>query len=405
MPGMHLSQLQAGVGAALVALAAIPFPALALWGDRLELYAQENIVYDSNIFRLSDTRAAALGVSEKSDTYYVTTVGANLDLPISRQRFRAGLAFHESRFERNKQLNFGGHDASAVWLWQLGNDLNGDLGYTRSKTLASFTNVLTIVPSTVESERMFASGNYLLTPRWRLGAAVDERTRRYSDPARQVNDVDITGGEASITYLTPRGNSVGLTHRTEEGRFSNQQIVGGVGIDNAYTQDTTSLVVDWTVTPASHLNMRVGTVKREYEQQIAGFADRDFDSYTARVVYDWRPTERFTLTAIALKEVSGIEDIETSFVVIKGFALRPSWRITEKTTLSGSLDSSRREYHGDPTILQRSDRVNSAAVALTWQALRNLQFAATLQHEKRTSNIPDIDYKFTQFGLRGRIGF
>jgi len=385
--------------------AALPTQAFALWGDRLELYVQENVVYDSNIFRLSDARASALNLGEKSDTYYVTTAGLNLDLPVSRQRFRVGLALNESRFDRFKQLNFGGHDANAVWLWQLGNELNGDLGYTKTKTLASFTNVLTVVPSTVEAERAYASANYLLTPRWRIGAAVDERRRRYSDPGRQVNDIDITSGEGSLTYLTPRGNSIGLLHRIEDGRFLNQQFVGGLGINNAYTQETTAVVVDWTVTPKSHLNMRVGSVKREYEQQVPGFANRDFDSYTARVVYDWRPTERFTLTGIALKEISGIEDIETSFVVIKGFALRPAWRITEKTTLSGSLDTSRREYHGDPTLTQRNDRVNSAAVALTWQALRNVQFAATLQHEKRTSNIPDIDYTFTQVGVRARVGF
>ena len=404
---MSRSWLRAGgVGVTLVALAgAFPSQALALWGDRLEIYGQEHVIHDSNIFRLSDARASALGITEKSDTYYVTTVGLNLDLPVSRQRFRAGLAYHESRFERYKQLNFGGHDANAVWLWQLGNDLSGDVGYTRTKTLASFTNVLSVVPSTVEADRAFASANYMLGARWRVGGAIEERTRRYSDPGRAVNDIDITGGEASLTYLTPRGNSIGLVHRTEEGRFPNPQIVGGLAIDNAYTQDTTAIVVDWTVTPASHLNMRLGTVKREYDQQIPGFSNRDFDSYTARVLYDWRPTDRFTLTAVAVKEISGVEDIETSFVVIKGFALRPAWRITERTTLSGSLDHSRREYHGDPTVAQRDDRVNSAAIAITWQALRNVQFAATLQHEKRKSNLPGIDYEFTQVGARARIGF
>jgi len=379
--------------------------ALALWGDRLELYGQETLVHDSNIFRLSDTRASALGIGTKSDSYYVTTVGVNLDLPVSRQRFRAGLALNESRFDRYKQLNFGGHDANAAWLWQFGNDWSGDLGYTSTKTLASFTNVLTIVPSTVEAERAFASAAYLLTPRWRLAGGIDERQRRYSDPARQVNDVDIAGLDASVTYLTPRGNSIGLAHRTEEGSFPNSQTVGGLTFNNAYTQQTTTVVLDWTITPKSHLNMRAGTVSREYDSQVPGFADRDFDSSTARVVYDWSPTERFTLSAVALKEISALEDIETSFVLIKGFALRPSWRITEKTTLAGSLDTSRREYHGDPTVAQRNDRVNSAALALTWQALRNVQFVASLQHEKRSSNLADIDYKFTLISARARIGF
>lgn len=402
---MHLPRLHACATGALIALAGLPTPALALWGDRLELYAQENVIYDSNIFRLSDAllpgEVAAGRVRSKSDTYYVTTLGLNLDLPVSRQRFRAGLAINDSRFDRNKQLSFTGHDASAVWLWQVGNNLSGDLGYTNVKTLASFTNVLSTVPSRVEAERAFASANYLLTPRWRLGAAVDERQRRYSDPARAVNNLDATGVDAALTYLTPRGNSIGLSHRTEEGRFPN----GSLPVDNAYTQDTTTVVVDWTVTAASHLNYRAGVVNRKYENQVPGFPNRDFDGFTARLVYDWRPTARFTLSAVVLKEISAVEDIETSFVVIRGFALRPTWRITEKTTLSATLDSSERNYRGDPTVLSREDKVNSAALAVTWQALRNVQVAATLQHEKRTSNLPDLDYKFTQVGLRGRIGF
>jgi len=388
--------------AALFALGtALPSQALALWGDRLEIFAQEHVIYDSNIFRLSDARASALGITEKSDTYYVTTVGLNLDLPVSRQRFKLGLALNESRFDRYKQLNFGGHDANAVWLWQLGNNLSGDVGYTSVKTLASFTNVLTIVPSKVEAERAFASANWLITPRWRLGAAVDERQRRYSDPARQVNNIDATGADASITYLTPRGNSIGLAYRTEKGRFPN----GSLPVNNAYTQDTASVVVDWTVTPASHLNYRVGVVSRKYDNQVPGFPNRDFDGLSARVVYDWRPTQRFTLSAIVLREISPVEDIETSFVNIRGFAIRPTWAITEKTSLTATLDSSRRDYRGDPTVPQRDDKVNTAVIGVTWQALRNVQVGATLQHEKRTSNIPNIDYKFTQAAIRARIGF
>jgi len=49
--------------------------------------------------------------------------------------------------------------------------------------------------------------------------------------------------------------------------------------------------------------------------------------------------------------------------------------------------------------------VVAVVVALTWQALRNVQVGATLVHEKRTSNLAGIDYTFTQASLRARIGF
>src|SRR5947209_5045634 len=52
-----------------VALAALPFPAAALYGDRIEVFAAENVTYDSNVFRLSkslDPRAVT-GENGRSD--------------------------------------------------------------------------------------------------------------------------------------------------------------------------------------------------------------------------------------------------------------------------------------------------------------------------------------------------
>src|SRR5207237_5054904 len=120
-------------GAAIIA-AGVLVPAtdaLALWDDKLELFAAQTLTRDDNVFRISsDLPAAVLGLSSKGDTYSTTSLGFNLDVPVSRQRFQGGVTWSKTRFDRFTILNWDGYHGQGTWLWQLGNDSSGQLGYT-----------------------------------------------------------------------------------------------------------------------------------------------------------------------------------------------------------------------------------------------------------------------------------
>jgi hypothetical protein len=70
--------------AALPLALAAPLPSFALFGDRVELFAAENVTWDNNVFRLSKD----LGPLVK-DEYYTTSLGVNASIPYSLQRFVA----------------------------------------------------------------------------------------------------------------------------------------------------------------------------------------------------------------------------------------------------------------------------------------------------------------------------
>ena len=387
---------------------ALPGPALALWGDQLELFAAETITYDTNVFRLSDgvDPNVALGSSKKSDWWSLTSLGFNVNVPVGRQRIQGGYAYNFSRYDRFSQLDFEGYNARALWLWEIGNQLSGQLGYTATKSLADYRNFQTVTPNSLKTDRAFFTAAYLLTPQWRLNLGGDAVEQRNGDPARRVNDVDVTGVDGGVTYISRAGNQIGVSLRSEDGNYPNDQIVGGTPVNNSYTQNTAALVLDWTFTPQSHLFMRGGWVERKYDQ-VPG---RNFDDSTGRVQFDWRPTGKLTISAIALKEVSPLEDIQTSFVLIRGFSLRPTWQITEKTSLALSLDTSERRYLGDPglvvgTTAPREDKVHGALLALTWLPLRNVQVIGTALRESRSSNLVNGDYDVTVISARARIAF
>src|SRR3954451_6677454 len=138
---LHLNRLPSRRLVATVIACALLFPAgdaFALFGDRLELFAQQRLTYDDNVFRIArgvDPRPIT-GSQSKSDIYSTTTLGLNLNVPVSRQVFQAGLAWNVLRFNKFDDLDYTGHAGRALWLWRLGNDLSGQLGYNDTKAQA-----------------------------------------------------------------------------------------------------------------------------------------------------------------------------------------------------------------------------------------------------------------------------
>src|SRR5882762_11413347 len=210
------------VGGAL-AVAGLFLPAIeafALWDDKLTLFAEEKATHDDNVFRISkDVDPAAIGASSRGDTYRTTSLGFNFDVPASRQRFQGGYTWNATRYNQYTDLNSDGHDARATWLWQLGNDASGQLGYTETFALASFAFIQSATPDPLRTRQAFFNAAYLVTPRWRLQAGVKGLEQTNGDPLRRFLDVNVRYSDLRVSYVTPANTSVGLSARTEDGRF------------------------------------------------------------------------------------------------------------------------------------------------------------------------------------------
>jgi len=370
-------------------------PARALWDDALTLFAEEKITRDDNIFRISRDvdPAVAIGSASKSDTYRTLTLGLRLDSQVSLQRLVLEYAYHNDRYARFTDLDFAGHDARAVWSWRLRSDASGQLGYEESLALASFANIQARAPDHLRLRRTFFNGTVLATPRWRVQGGIAGLEQANSDPARQINDVRIADANLALSYVTPADNSLGIGVRAEEGRLPNQELVSGSLFANAYRQRGVGLVGEWTPTGASRLSARADRLSRRYEE----LPQRDFDGNTLRVQYDWKPSAKLALAAVAQKDISAYEDIRSSFVLLKGFTLRAVLKASEMVEVSGTLEHGIRDYLGDPGLAfavapARSDRVRSATLNLSYRPSRNVTLQASAQHEARSSNVQLADY-------------
>jgi exopolysaccharide biosynthesis operon protein EpsL len=401
-----------------IAVAGLFLPAMeafALWDDKLMLFAEEKVTHDDNVFRISkNVDPATIGASSRGDTYSTTSLGLNLDAPVSRQRFQAAFARNDTRYHQLSGLDFTGHDARAMWLWQIGNDLNGQLAYTETLALASFAYSQNPTPNPLKAQQAFFNATYLVTPRWRLQAGAGGLKISNGDPASQNLDLDVVYADAALRYVTPANTSVGLSARTEDGRYPKSPF------ENEYHQRSAGVVADWTPTGVSHVSARADRLSRRYAQ----VPQQDFDGNTARIEYDWKPTGKFSLAAVAQRDIFPYQDIGSSFVLVKGVALRPAVNVTEKIDVSGTFDHSVRDYLGNPALASgvssnRTDRVRSAMVTISYRPARTFALLMSALRETRSSNvvpapavvIPPIpavlpaDYVVNVYSISARITF
>jgi exopolysaccharide biosynthesis operon protein EpsL len=392
--------------ASIVAVSAISAePALALWDDKVTPFVEEKVTHDDNVFRVPNS------AGPQADTYYTTSLGLNFDIPISRQRFQAGYAWNAIRFNRLTDLDFDGHDTRATWLWQLGNDLSGQIGYAENLALAPFAYTQSTTPDPLKSRLASFNAAYLVTPRWRVQGGLGEFRQTNGDPTFSTNDINISSAEASVSYVTPANTSVGLSERIEEGRYPNREFVPATPstpaspFDDAYRQTTTGFIADWTVTGVSRLVARAGRLSRRY----ANTPQSDFDGTAANLQYDWKPTGKLSFTGVVRRDISPFQDIQSSAVLVKGITVRPTLNVTQKIDVSGVLDYGTWYYLGDPGLVSggtqgRVDHVFLAAATLSYKPLRTVTLTMTLQREARSSNM-GFDYVANVASAAARLAF
>jgi exopolysaccharide biosynthesis operon protein EpsL len=373
---------------------------------RITPFVDDTETYDDNVFRISNlvNPLTTTGYPSRGDSYNVISGGVSADVPVSLQRFDATVAFNSSHYDRFHELDFNGYDLRGSWLWAVGRNLSGEIGVTDTYSLASFAELLSVVPDRLKVREAFAKGSWLIGPEWKLYADADQLVQTNSDPAVQYNNVTVDSLETSLSHVIGTANWVGLDARYESGHFPNGEPEGSALIDNGYDQWSGGLVIDWGADTPSHLVARADQVSRRYDE----LSQRDFDLTTAYIEYTWTPPGRVSLTAIAEREISPYEFVHSSIVLVKGIILRPILHLTPKIDLSADLEAVTRSYLSDPGLvlgleIPRVDQVHTATALLTYRPIDKLLLQLSATHEERTSNILYGGYLDNVYWLKVRL--
>jgi exopolysaccharide biosynthesis operon protein EpsL len=388
--------------ASLYALSLAPATASALFSDRVEIWAAENVTHDTNILRLSKRiDPTSVGARQLGDTYNTTKIGVAADLPVSLQRFQAAYTWQASHYNRFSNLDFRGHLATLNWLWMIDHRFSGTIGAVDSKSLASFSNIQRNAQDLVTTRQAFASGNWKLTPTWRGSGRVEWGRSEHSDALRSANDIETVSSELALAYITQQDNTVAGVARIERGKRPNTVGFGGVQINNTFRHTGIGMTAAWVLTPQSRFDGNLFLVRRAYEEDTR----RNFSGVTGRALYTWTPTPKTTVVAALFRDIGPAEDVTTAFVLGTGAYVRAKWDATEKVSLQANLEYDRWDYRGDVLGGNFSHRLRTYGASLAYKPTRKTLINVGFNHETRTSDQLLGDYDAEVAFIEARIGF
>src|SRR5438128_5573993 len=114
--------------ALLVCSAFAAVPAGAGPNDALHVYGGVAYGHDDNLLRVPDNRAAF--DNTRADSWWTREGGLIFDKIYSRQHIVLIAKLSTTSFDHFKQLDYNGKDLQASWNWQLGNHLEGRVGWS-----------------------------------------------------------------------------------------------------------------------------------------------------------------------------------------------------------------------------------------------------------------------------------
>lgn len=369
--------------------------AVAAFGtDNLQLRVGTGLRYDSNVFRAPDgiqTRAPD-GSTGRSDMIGSVNAGATIILPVSRQQFILNADLNQSRYNKFSTLDFDGQDLRGLWRWEAGSLLNGDLGVSRSKSLANFATTLGTNRNIRTSEQTFFTLNYPFHANWRANVGATEGTNRHSDPVNRQSDTDTSSRSAGLQYVTGSQNYVGVQGSTVETRYNNLFTVGGRAFNNSYDQNSVSAVLGYSPSALTRLQGTMGRTRREPHQ--AG--QPEVTGTTGSVLLNWRPTAATGVTIEYSRDFGPAVDIITASSKANTLTIAPSWTVTEKVTLLGTLRRQERDFTDNTGLVPggsaRNDRISAYGLVAVWRPLDRVVVNLSAQREARDSNTAGQDY-------------
>lgn len=403
MRALGLLALAPGVALAFDTVDLLPFPSTGAFpaypGDPVmpwTLFAYGGLLHDTNAFRLE--------TGEQSDT--VARVGAGgraTGRLIGRQRYRLEGFGEYYDFDRFSEIDHFGYGALGHFLWEVGNDVNGALGYERRRRHADLGEFRRERRAMVTSEHVLVDGGYRFHPNWRIFGLAEHNSAERSGEDRA--DFETNRARASLTYSTALGNSIGVEVSGTRGEVSFFDTATAVRFADDFDEREIAAVVVYALGAQLRVRGRVGHTEREYDE----FRDRDFSGTTYGGTVAWLPTGRLRFTLEAVRAPEAIVDASATHVLRRGTTLGVAYAATYKLVFTARFINERRQFQGDADAVVlgvlRDDTLRTWAFGAGWEPVRHWQLGAGVDFGERRSNILGRDYDYRQYMINARWTF
>lgn len=407
-PGSFWRQYRVALAAmALVGL----FSASAARADNLDawnIFVGTNVTYYSNLFLLppSADPQLLLGTSDKSDILTATTVGLKINKPYSLQRFELELNITDYKYRNFDYLNFTAPYYAAAWRWSLTPYLTGNLTSSYQESMNNFYDTRNFRQQnlrTYQNQRFDADLD--LGAGWHLLGGVTQDVSENSELFVAEGDTTISSIEAGGRYVFPSGTSLKYISRTGQGTYDNRpRPIPVVLLDNQFDQTVNELSLNWPITFNTNMNARIGWLDRGHDT----FTERDFSGAIGGLSVNWNVTAKTRISGGWTRQLSAYETLYSSYTVTDSVYFNPVWQMSAKTALRFRYDYATIDYKGAIAATPsngRNDSLNTALLAIDWQPLNALSLSATVTDSRRTSSVPNSDYKNATAGINVQFSF
>jgi len=378
------------------AFPAYPGPELRPWSLR----AYAGMMYDDNVARL-DTDI----FGNRSDVISRLGIGGSYAARVYGRQAVLLDAYGEYRdYDKFNNLDHFAYGTRADWLWQLGNQLDGTLGWRRTQRLSDLGEVVLPRKNMITEDRFDALGAYHFAPDWRLTGGMGwVHVETDGRPGEPTNAWASRGG---IEHVSGLGNAIGLEVRYGEGDAGVDDPLIGAFPANRYKQRDVAGTLAYGLTPDLRIRGRLGYTTRTYSDLPAN----DFEGVTGRGAIEWRPGAKTLLVLEAFRQVDPIIDADALHVDRRGAIVGLTWAPTIKLVFGTRLTHERRIYEGTPGQVLlggplRDETLRFVSFTAGWEPERFWQVSGAIDIGHRESNIFGRDYDYTAYTLNVKYEF
>jgi hypothetical protein len=382
----------------------LPFPSRGGFPDAYSrdpiyptlLWAQAGLMYHSNPFGIPDgaNPPAFLGEDQKWDAIARYGVGViHSQRIIGRQSLRLHARAEYYDYFTFNELDHLGYDVGASWLWEIGNNLSGEIGYERFSGLADLREVRRPTREDVVSDVVFANGALRFLTDWRLRGGANARLAEREGVTRDSVESTAVTAFAGVDYVTGLGNSIGIEARQTRGDAPVTRALDPTGsLRSRYREQEIAGVLIYNLGSQLTVAGRLGATARDYEE----LPIPDFDGTTGRARIDWRPAVKLSFVFEVARELRPLLDVDATHVLVNSLTFGPSWAPTLKLVFNARFIQERREYNSTATLGLPvvDDTLRVISLGAGWEPRRHYTLGFGTEWGERTSNTLGRDYDY-----------
>lgn len=386
---------------------AICMPARADEQDTLNVSIGEGFAHDDNLFRLPagvDPATLGLGKSARGDNIRTDTLSLTADKSYSLQHFHLGASYNNFHFSNYGFLNYNTKNVDGRWNWSLTPNITGVIGAERVQSFNNFADYQNYVRSVRTTDNLHANAEFGSIGALRFVAGVAESKSSSSTLVQQDGDTRTRSAQAGLRYVSAAENSIGYLFRENKVEWTKR------GLDPINLYDTDARQTDhelnalWHIASQATLDGAIAHINRHHDT----FGVRDYSGTNGRLNINWMPETRVRVVFGARRDYASWWTSTASYTVTDTFNIIPTWQFSEKITLRGRIEQSKRNFFG-PVVAttqdDRHDKLNTAQIGLDWTPDRSLVIGTAVEKSRRSTNAPGLDFTDTTTSINAKVLF